>query len=243
MSDQTTIVLIVVAVVVVVAVLVLAAMAALRRRHLKEQFGPEYDRLVESEGGRRAAESELRERERRHDSFDLRPLDPAARDNYATRWAGVQEQFVDDPRGAVSEAGRLLAEVMADRGYPADEDDEQRMADLSVEHGRTLQRYRSANAISRRADEDGASTEELRNAMVDCRALFEELLVVDEDVPVRDPDRSTDRERVDWSAASERDDKTSEKFGDDPTMATERETAPEGDRRAEARTDNESRRA
>jgi hypothetical protein len=244
MSDQTTIVLIVVAVVVVVAVLVLATMAALRRRHLKEQFGPEYDRLVESEGGRRAAESELRERERRHDSLDLQPLDPAARDSYAAQWARVQEQFVDDPRAAVSEAGRLLTAVMADRGYPADEDDEQRMADLSVEHGRTLQRYRSAYAISRRADEDGTSTEELRHAMVDYRALFQELLVVDEDVPARDTDRSTDRDRAEWSEAAERDDETSEDFGHDNRIdVADRETTSESDRDAEARTDNESRRA
>jgi hypothetical protein len=175
-----TTVLIVIAAVIVVAILVLAVFTMQRRRHLKEQFGPEYDRLVDSAGGRRVAESELRERERRHDSLDIRPLDPATRDKYMVAWVRVQERFVDDPRSAV---------VMADRGYPADEDDEQRIADLSVEHSHTLNRYRSAHQVSVRAGQDGASTEELRNAMVDYRALFHELLEVDENPETPDRDR------------------------------------------------------
>jgi FtsZ-interacting cell division protein ZipA len=184
-----TTVLIVIAAVILVAIVVLAVFTMQRRRHLKEQFGPEYDRLVDSAGGRRVAESELRERERRHDSLDIRPLDPAARDKYVVAWVRVQERFVDDPRSAVSDAGQLLTAVMADRGYPADEDDEQRIADLSVEHSHTLNRYRSAHQVSVRADQDGASTEELRNAMVDYRALFHELLEVDETPETRDRDR------------------------------------------------------
>lgn len=184
-----TTVLIVIAAVIVVAILVLAVFTMQRRRHLKEQFGPEYDRLVDSAGGRRVAESELRERERRHDSLDIRPLDPATRDKYMVAWVRVQERFVDDPRSAVSDAGQLLTAVMADRGYPADEDDEQRIADLSVEHSHTLNRYRSAHQVSVRAGQDGASTEELRNAMVDYRALFHELLEVDENPETPDRDR------------------------------------------------------
>lgn len=184
-----TTVLIVIAAVIVVAILVLAVFTMQRRRHLKEQFGPEYDRLVDSAGGRRVAESELRERERRHDSLDIRPLDPATRDKYMVAWVRVQERFVDDPRSAVSDAGQLLTAVMADRGYPADEDDEQRIADLSVEHSHTLNRYRSAHQVSVRAGQDGASTEELRNAMVDYRALFHELLEVDENPEIPDRDR------------------------------------------------------
>jgi hypothetical protein len=162
-----------------------------RRRHLREQFGPEYDRLVESEQGRRAAEAELRERERRHDELEIRPLDPAARESYASEWARIQEQFVDDPQTAVSQAGELLTSVMKDRGYPADADADQRMADLSVEHGRTLDRYRNAYAISRRAGDEGdVSTEDLRQAMVDYRSLFEELLGTDQVVASRDEIRA-----------------------------------------------------
>src|SRR5262245_44533035 len=99
-----TTVLIVIAAVILVDIVVLAVLTLQRRRHLKEQFGPEYDRLVDSSGDRRAAESELRERERRHDSLDIRPLDPATRDRYVAAWVRAQEQFVDDPRSAVSEA-------------------------------------------------------------------------------------------------------------------------------------------
>ena len=202
-----TTVLIVIAAVIVVAIVVLAVFTMQRRRHLKEQFGPEYDRLVDSTGGRRAAESELRERERRHDSLDVRPLDPATRDRYVVAWVRVQERFVDDPGSAVSDAGQLLTAVMTDRGYPADEDDEQRIADLSVEHSRTLNRYRSAHQVSARAGQDGASTEELRNAMVDYRALFHELLEVDENPETRDayqaagPVESAASERADDEAA------------------------------------------
>ena len=188
--------LIVVAVVIVVAILVVAVLTMQRRRHLKEQFGPEYDRLVDAEGGRRAAEAELRERERRHDSLEIRPLDPTTRDRYVIQWARVQEMFVDDPRAAVSDAGQLLTAVMIDRGYPAEEDDEQRIADLSVEHSRTLDRYRSAHEVSVRAGQNGASTEELRNAMVDYRALFHELLEVDENRETRDRAQAEVKDRA-----------------------------------------------
>jgi len=193
-----TTVLIVIAALIVVAMVVLAGLSLQRRRRLKEQFGPEYDRLVDSAGGRRTAESELRERERRHDSLDIHALDPAARDRYLGEWTHVQEQFVDDPRSAVAGAGQLLTAVMTDRGYPADEDDEQRIADLSVEHSHTLNRYRSAHDVSARAGRDGASTEELRNAMVDYRALFHELLEVD------GPDENRGRAGVDLSDAPAR---------------------------------------
>ncbi len=198
MSDQATIALIVVAAVIVIGALLFAVVMMQRRRHLKEQFGPEYDRLVESEQSRRAAEAELRERERRHEELDIQPLDPAARDRYAEEWGSVQEQFVDDPQEAVSRAGEVLTSVMRDRGYPADDDAEQRMADLSVEHSRTLIRYRKAYDVSRRAGGDEpVSTEDLRQAMVDYRSLFEELLGPTEAYAARDelpeePERSAE---------------------------------------------------
>jgi hypothetical protein len=175
MSDTTIVILVAVAAIVLI-VLVGAVLMAQRRRALKDRFGPEYDR-IEADRGPRAAAAELRNRERHFKELDIRPLDPSARSDYAMRWARVQEQFVDDPPGAVSEAGQLLTAVMTDRGYPVEDADyDQRLADLSVEHGRTLGRYRNADAVSRRARSDRASTEELRQAMVDYRALFEELL-------------------------------------------------------------------
>ncbi|GGK49323.1 hypothetical protein Ppa06_62520 [Planomonospora parontospora subsp. parontospora] len=166
------------AVVVAVVAIVAVGYAVLRqrRRHrLRDRFGPEYDRTVRERENRREAEQELLAREQRFDSLDIRPLSPEARQAYAKKWTEVQERFVDAPGFSVTEADQLVTSVMADRGYPT-EDFEQRIADLSVAHGRTLDHYRKAHEISGRAVRQAASTEELRQAMVHYRALFEELL-------------------------------------------------------------------
>lgn len=168
-----------VAVIVVVAVAVIAGGYAVlrqqRRHRLRDRFGPEYDRTVRERENRREAEQELLAREERFGSLDIRPLDPETRRAYAKKWMEVQERFVDAPGFAVTEADHLVTSVMAERGYPT-EDFEQRLSDLSVAHGRTLDHYRRAHEISRRAARKEASTEELRQAMVHYRALFEELL-------------------------------------------------------------------
>lgn len=173
---------VVVLVVLVVAVLALAAWLAWsqarRRRHLREQFGPEYDRTVESESSRRAAERELADRERRHSELDITPLPPTTRDRYAQQWALIQEQFVDHPATAVQEADRLVTVVMSERGYPTGDYQEQ-VAQLSVEYAQTLDHYRQAHDIKTRHDESQVSTEELRRAMVHYRSLFVDLLGAD----------------------------------------------------------------
>lgn len=158
-----------------VAVLLAIWWAASRSRRtgrLREGFGPEYDRTVDETGSRRRAESELTEREKRHDELDIRPLSPGARDRFADRWSTVQERFVDDPNSALREAHGLVVEVMRERGYPTD-DFEQRAADVSVDHPHVVENYRSAHAITERGDAD---TEDQRQAMVHYRALFDELL-------------------------------------------------------------------
>ena len=141
---------------------------------LRDRFGPEYDRAV-SEHGRREAEAELAERERRVRHLDIKPLSPTARAQYASEWTAVQEQFVDAPQSAVTGAQTLVTAVMKDRGYPTEAFD-QTVADLSVEHAATLDHYRAAHDISQRAGSGAASTEELRQAMIHYRALFTELL-------------------------------------------------------------------
>jgi hypothetical protein len=146
-----------------------------RRRHLQDRFGPEYDRTLRERESRKEAEEDLRAREERHAKLDIRPLDPEARQMYAKRWTEVQEEFVDAPGFAVTEADTLVTSVMGDRGYPT-EDFEQRLSDLSVAHAATLDHYRQAHDISGRAARREASTEELRQAMVHYRALFQELL-------------------------------------------------------------------
>jgi hypothetical protein len=165
---------IVVAVIVIGAV-ALGVMAVMRRRRLQQRFGPEYSRLVSERDSRRTAEAELAERERRVRDLDIQPLTDAARTSYADQWASIQEQFVDAPADAVSGAQLLVTAVMTERGYPAGDDD-QALADLSVEYSGTLDRYRAAEEISLRATAGTASTEDLRKAMIDYRALFGDLL-------------------------------------------------------------------
>ncbi|GAA1804971.1 hypothetical protein [Actinomadura chokoriensis] len=168
--------------VVIAVVVVAAAVAAVhlartrsRTRRLKRRFGPEYDRVLRDEGGRAAAERELRSREQRHEELELRELDPRRREEYHDQWVRVQERFVDTPEAAVEQADGLVTVVMGERGYPT-HGFEDKVAHLSVEHGRTMEHYRRAHAISGRAASQEASTEDLRQAMVHYRALFEELL-------------------------------------------------------------------
>jgi hypothetical protein len=167
-------------VIIIVAILVVAAIVAgvvydTRRRRLRQRFGPEYDRLVEETGSRTKAEAELANRERRVAGLDIRPLDPAARVRYAQDWAAIQERFVDTPQDAVMAAQRLVMTVMRERGYPTEGGD-QVLADLSVDHANVLDHYRAAYDISQRAADNAASTEDLRQAMIHYRALFQDLL-------------------------------------------------------------------
>jgi hypothetical protein len=165
---------------IVVAIIVIGAVAFVmvpmrRRRRLQQRFGPEYGRLVGERDSRRQAEAELTERERRFQDLEIRPLTDPARASYAEQWAAIQERFVDAPTDAVSRAQLLIGAVMTERGYPTGDDD-QVLADLSVEHSGTLDRYRVAEEISHRAAAGAASTEDLRQAMTGYRALFGDLL-------------------------------------------------------------------
>jgi hypothetical protein len=160
-------------VVVAVVVLVVAAMALTRRR-LQQRFGPEYDRVVEQHGQFRAA-AELARRERRVQRLRLRPLTATARAEYIAEWKTIQEGFVDQPQHAVIEGQDLVASVMRERGYPA-EDPGQIEADLSVAHADSLDHYRDARRILADADQSDASTEDLRQALIHLRAVFGEVL-------------------------------------------------------------------
>jgi hypothetical protein len=186
---MSTWVWIVIAVVVAIVVLgvVASALRTRRSRSLQERFGREYDRTVDKAGGRREAEQELREREKRHDALELRPLSHEARERYLLQWQATQGRFVDDPTGAVSEADDLVQRVMRDRGYPVD-DFEQRAADISVEHPDLVEKYRTANGIARASERGEASTEDLRHSVRHYRALFVELLELpgDEDASPRE---------------------------------------------------------
>jgi hypothetical protein len=172
---STGIIVVIVVAVIVIGVVVFGVMAAIRRRRLRQRFGPEYDRLAGERDSKRKAEAELTQRERRVQDLDIQPLTDAARASYAGQWAGIQERFVDAPADAVSGSQSLVAAVMTERGYPAAHQN-QVLADLSVGHSGTLDRYRAAEEISQRAAAGTASTEDLRQAMMHYRALFGELL-------------------------------------------------------------------
>ena len=162
----------------VAVILVLAlgyVMQRQRRERLRRRFGPEYERTMRERDTRGEAEQELRARQKRVATLDIKPLTPESRRSYSEQWTRVQEQFVDAPAAAVHEADQMVTGAMAERGYPT-EDFEQQLSDLSVEHGRTLDHYRQAHEISERATPGETSTEDLRQAMVHYRVLFEELL-------------------------------------------------------------------
>ena len=168
-------------IVAVVALIVLGAVAMWmqqkKRSQLQERFGSEYDRTVSERDDRRAAEKELADRERKRERLDIVPLSPEAQKKYSASWQEVQGRFVDDPSNAVTEADRLVTDVMRDRGYPI-EDFEQRADDISVDHPDVVQNYRAAHAVYVKASDGngGASTEDLRQGLVHYRALFNELL-------------------------------------------------------------------
>ncbi|HUE02515.1 MAG TPA: hypothetical protein VMR62_23305 [Bryobacteraceae bacterium] len=172
-------------VVLLVVVIVLAAAVALllitqrRSHHLRSKFGPEYHRTVAELGGRAKAERDLERREKRIQRLDLRSLPPATRDRYVDAWRLDQARFVDDPKGAVLEADRLVQSVMRERGYPV-ADFDQRVDDISVDHPHVVENYRAARDIVVRHQRGEATTEDLRRALVHYRALFDELLEIQE---------------------------------------------------------------
>lgn len=168
---------IIVGVLVALAVIVIAAVLMKKRRtdELRGKFGPEYERLVRQHGDTRHAERELDDRVQRVSQLHIKPLSPEYRNRFADAWRSDQARFVDDPKGAVVEADRLVADLMQVRGYPVGDFD-QRAADVSVDHPHVVQNYRAAHDIAVRHQRGQASTEDLRVAMVHYRALFEDLL-------------------------------------------------------------------
>ena len=158
----------------VAAVVVLLYLKTQKSRRLRERFGPEYNRAVNEVGSTRA-ESRLEKLEKRVGNYNIHPLEPATRDRYVQQWRVVQAKFVDDPDDAIGAADRLLGEVMTARGYPV-ADFEQQAADLSVNHPLVIEHYRAGHSIAARHTQRQASTEDLRQALIHYRALFDELV-------------------------------------------------------------------
>lgn len=176
-------------VVTVIVVLAVAALAGIgwfvaRRRALQQRFGPEYDRAVTEKDSRGAAERELRERERKHAELELKELNPDTRQRYTAEWEDVQARFVEAPDEAVRAADELVMRLITERGYPTENYEEQ-LAQLSVEHARTLGHYRDAHEIYLENERGEADTERLRQALVHYRALFADLLGTSAENPGR----------------------------------------------------------
>jgi hypothetical protein len=163
--------------IVVVAIVATAIVLVLRSRtkRLQAQFGPEYTRAVEETGSRYKAEAELAGLEKRVKRYSLQPLTSADRDRFQQSWRTIQANFIDDPGGALLEADQLLEKVMSARGYPPS-DFQQRAAEISVDHATVVEHYRLGHEIALRHSERKATTEELRQAMIHYRALFDELM-------------------------------------------------------------------
>jgi hypothetical protein len=169
--------------VIVLAVLALAAWFFAKKRkqshRLQQRFGAEYGRTVDALGGRTKAESDLKAREKRVERLTLSPLTSTEAARFSQAWNALQGRFVDNPKGVVVQADHLVRELMLKRGYPMG-DFERRAGDISVDHPTLVEFYRAAQAIAVRDEQGLADTEELRQAVVHYRALFDELLEVKE---------------------------------------------------------------
>jgi hypothetical protein len=146
-----------------------------RKTELREGFGPEFHEMRARYGESGRTYDELEARKSRVEQFDIKPLAEEDRRRFSELWHSTQARFVDDPAGAISEADRLITQVMEKRGYEVGDFDQQ-SADVSVGHPQMVQNYRTAHEISERNDRGEANTEDLRQAMVQYRSLFDELL-------------------------------------------------------------------
>ncbi len=176
----------IIAVVVIVVVMgaIMAPMFARRRKSQKFQnkYGPEYDRTVESAGNEKKAQAELNGRQKHVDTLNIRPLSVSERERYQAEWTAIQARFVDQPGQATVEADHLIMEVMKVRAYPVSDFD-QRAADISVNYPTLVSNYRAAREIAIKNEQHTATTEELRQAMIYYRSLFDELLKEEAVVP------------------------------------------------------------
>jgi hypothetical protein len=175
---------------VVLALIAVAAWLLMRKKeskNLEKNFGPEYNRTVEEMGSRDKAEAELKARKKRVEQLHITPLAPAEAEQFSQSWRALQARFVDDPKVALAEADALVGQLMQKRGYPMG-DFERRAADISVDHPAVVHHYRVAHDIARRGRDGEVDTETMRQAVIHYRALFSELLEVEEPRPAHQAD-------------------------------------------------------
>ena len=174
-TNTTTIIIVAVIFMVIGGLLAMAVMRFQRTKRLKDRFGPEYDHIVDRVGDKRQAEDELEARLAHVQKLNIRSLTAEEVNRFALAWQTTQADFVDQPLAAVQKADRLIREVMSTRGYPV-EDFEQRAADISVDYPDLVTNYREMHTIAAKGEREKISTEEMRQAMVHGRDLFENLV-------------------------------------------------------------------
>jgi len=92
---STLMIVVLIVVVLAIAAAVWLYMQKRRTQTLRSRFGPEYDRMVEDHGDRNRAEKVLLERQKRVDSFDIKPLPPRDRDRFAQRWQDALDRSAE----------------------------------------------------------------------------------------------------------------------------------------------------
>ena len=182
---DTNLILIGVVVLVLLAAAIWLQMRKKESQTLEKRFGPEYDRTVEELGSRPKAEAELKARQKRVEQLHIAPLAPAEARRFSESWRVLQGRFVDNPKDVLVDADLLVRELMQKRGYPMGDFD-RRAADISVDHPAVVDHYRAAHDIALRDRHGDVDTEGMRQAVIHLRALFAELLEVEEPQPVRD---------------------------------------------------------
>ena len=178
MDSTVSIIVVVLVLVIIGALLGLVFSRRKRTERLHDKFGPEYDHTVQTMGSKKKAQTELEERQKHVKALEIRPLSISEREHYLADWSAVQSKFVDEPGQAIEAADRLIKEVMQVRDYPVS-DFEQRAADISVTYPDLVSNYRAAREIAIKNEQGQADTEELRQAMIYYRSLFDELLGTD----------------------------------------------------------------
>jgi hypothetical protein len=179
---DTTYVIVMVVLVLVITGIILGPIFARRKRSERyhDKFGTEYDHSVKTLGNEKKAQTDLDGRVKHVGTLNIRPLSIGERERYMADWTAVQTKFVDEPGQAVVDADRLIMEVMQKRDYPIS-DFEQRAADISINYPALVSNYRAAQVIAIKNKQNEADTEELRQAMIYYRSLFDELLGTETD--------------------------------------------------------------
>lgn len=175
LSNTTTLILVAVAFLVLGGLLAVTFTRLQKSKRLRDRFGPEYERTMKQVGDKRQAEEELEARLAHVEGLQIRSLTADEVNRFALEWQTVQTEFVDSPLSSVQNANRLIREVMSTRGYPVD-DFEQRAADISVDHPELVTHYRELHAIAKKGESEKINTEEMRQAMVHGREVFENLV-------------------------------------------------------------------